>query len=43
MILDKVSNWELYFKTPKFSEIFEESTKINKSIKMVFIHLRIMN
>ena len=33
MILDKLSNWGLYFKTPKFSEIFEELSKIDPSTK----------
>lgn len=37
MILDKLSNWELYFKTPKFSEIFDELTKINESTKKWYI------
>lgn len=33
MILDKLTNWKLYFRTPKFSEIFEELSKIDQSTK----------
>jgi len=33
MILDKVSNWKLYFKSPKFDEIFEELSIIIESTK----------
>lgn len=33
MIIDKVSNWNLYFKSAKFNEIFDELNKIDSKTK----------